>query len=84
MRRLSRWIGCALAAAVTLTVMASFASAQEKKLKDGERELYEPATQAVAGQNWAKAVPALEAWKQKFPESEFKDDRDFYILQGYL
>ncbi len=84
MRKLSRWIGCALAAAVTLTVIAGFASAQEKKLKDGERELYTPATQAIAAQNWAKAVPALEAWKQKFPESEFKDDRDFYILQGYL
>ena len=87
MRTLSRWIGAALAAAVMLTVAAPFAGAQEKqekKLKDGERELYEPATQAIGAQNWAKALPALEAWKQKFPESEFKDDRDFYILQGYL
>jgi hypothetical protein len=84
MRTLSRWIGGALAAAIMLTVAAPFAGAQEKKLKDGERELYEPATQAIGAQNWAKALPALEAWKQKFPESEFKDDRDFYILQGYL
>ena len=87
MRTFSRWIGGVLAAAMMLTIAAPFASAQEKqekKLKDGERELYDAATQAVGAQNWAKAVPALEAWKQKFPESEFKDDRDFYILQGYL
>jgi Outer membrane lipoprotein len=84
MRTVSRWIVGATAAAIILTVVAPFAGAQEKKLKDGERELYEPATQAVGAQNWAKAVPALEAWKQKFPDSEFKDDRDFYILQGYL
>ena len=45
MRTLSRWIGAALAAAVMLTVAAPFAGAQEKqekKLKDGERELYGP------------------------------------------
>jgi hypothetical protein len=84
MRTVSRWIVGATAAAIMLTAAAPFAGAQEKKLKDGERELYEPATQAAGAQNWAKAVPALEAWKQKFPESEFKDDRDFLILRGYI
>ena len=84
MRTVSRWIVGATAAAILLTAAAPFAGAQQKNLKDGERELYDAATQAVGAQNWAKAVPALEAWKQKFPESEFKDDRDFYILQGYL
>jgi hypothetical protein len=84
MKTVSRWIAGATAAAIMLTVAAPFAGADEKKLKDGERELYEPATQAAGAQNWAKALPDLEAWKQKFPESEFKDDRDFLILRGYI
>ena len=87
MRTISRWIGGALSAAVLLTLFltaAPNANAQQKNLKDGERELYDAATKDVAAQNWAKALTDLDAWKQKFPESEFKDDRDFYILQGYL
>ena len=46
--------------------------------------MYQAATKSVSSQNWAKALTDLDAWKQKFPNSEFKDDRDFYILQGYL
>jgi hypothetical protein len=83
-RTISRWIGGALAAALWLTAAAPYAGAEEKKLKDGERDLYDAATKDVAAQSWAKAITDLEAWKQKFPDSEFKNDRDFYILRSYL
>ncbi len=84
MQTISRWIGGALALALFTTATATVAVAQEKKLKDDERPLYDAATQSVGAKNWSKALTDLDAWKQKFPDSEFKDDRDFYILQGYL
>jgi hypothetical protein len=74
-----------LAEAALLTVLAgAVAFAQQKNLKDGERPLYDEATKSVAAQNWQKALTDLDAWKQKFPDSEFKDDRDFLMLQGYI
>ena len=85
MRTLTPWIGGALAAALWLSLAAPSAFAQEKKVKDqGEYTLSDTAFKSIQAGNWAKAVPDLEAWKEKYPESDWKQDRDFYLLQGYL
>lgn len=75
----------ALAAAVWLTASAPSAAAQEKKVKNQEEyALYDAAVKSMGAQNWTKALTDLQAWKEKFPESDWKDDRDLYILQGYI
>lgn len=88
MRNRSRWIRCSAAAAaltVGFLVVTQVASAQGKKVKDqGEYDLYDASLKDVQANNWAKAATDLETWKQKYPDSEWKDIRDFYILRAYL
>ncbi len=88
MRHSSRWIGGAAAAAaftVILLAAAPAANAQGKKVKDqGEYDLYDASLKDIQANNWAKGATDLEAWKQKYPESDWKDIRDFYILRAYL
>ena len=84
-RTVSCCIGGALVAAALWTTTAQVAAAQEKKVKSQEEfTLYDAAVKSMQAQNWTKALPDLQAWKDKFPDSDWKDDRDFYILQGYL
>ena len=58
----------------------------EKKPKDtGE---YEIANAVIidldrAKPNYPKAVTDLNTWTQKYPESDYKDDRLFYFMQAY-
>ncbi len=85
MRTLTPWIGGALAAALLLSVAAPSALAQEKKYKDDkEYPLMDAATKDIGAGNWTKALTDLDAWKKSYPESDWKQDRDFWILQGYL
>jgi hypothetical protein len=58
--------------------------AHQKEVKDQtEWELYNSAITDVQKQGFAKAVTDLDTWKQKYPESDFKDDRDVYYIQAY-
>lgn len=85
MRRYSRWTSGLLAAAILVTAAAPFAGAQEKKVKDQEEyALSTAAFKSMGAQNWAQALTQLDAWKQKYPQSDWKDDRDLWLLQGYL
>jgi tetratricopeptide (TPR) repeat protein len=76
----NRFAKASLSVAV-LIGMVSVAQAQEKKpeWKDGQAEytLYEAANKAT---DPAKKIAALDAWKAKYPESDFKDMR----LASYL
>lgn len=82
---ITRWVGCSLAAAVLLTSVAQLAIAQQKKVKNqDEYALYDASVKSMQAQNWTKALTDLQAWKDKFPDSDWKDDRDFYLLQGYV
>ena len=33
--------------------------------------------------NFTKAVTDLDTWKQKYPSSDFKDDRSVFYIQAY-
>jgi len=58
--------------------------AHQKAVKDQtEYELYNNAIKNVQTQNFAKAITDLDTWKQKYPDSDFKDDRDVYYIQAY-
>lgn len=75
-----------LVSAILLSV--SFASAQtpatEKKYKDNaEYELYNDITKAFAANDYAKAITGLDTWVQKYPESDYKNDRQLLFVQAY-
>jgi len=59
-------------------------AAHQKSVKDQtEYELYNNALKDIQAQNFAKAISDLDMWKQKYPESDFKDDREVYYIQSY-
>lgn len=59
-------------------------AAHQKAVKDqGEYDLYNSAIKDVQTQNFTKAISDLDAWKQKYPDSDFKDDREVYYIQAY-
>jgi len=56
----------------------------EKKYKDqGEYDIYNEVTKDIVGKNYAKAITDLNTWKQKYPESDFKDSRSLLYVQAY-
>ncbi len=77
----------AVMGAVVITGTAQFARAQaapapEKKVKDqGEYDIF---TQTIKDQsNPAQQIKDLDTWTQKYPESDYKDDRLYYYIQAY-
>jgi len=71
--------------AVVLTGTAQQPAAQtEKKYKDqGEYDIYNEVTKDVVANNFTKAITDLDAWKQKYPESDYKDDRTLLYISAY-
>jgi hypothetical protein len=56
-----------------------------KKWKDGQEEykLYTAANTDLTGNNAAKAVAGLDAWKAKYAESDYNDLRTLMYVQAY-
>jgi hypothetical protein len=74
----------ALLAAAALTGAAQSANAQEKKLKDqGEYDIYNEVAKDIQNKNGAKAITDLDTWKQKYPDSDYKNDREVFYIQAY-
>jgi len=76
----------ALAALAGGMVSTGYAQAKEKKYKDNaEYDIYNEVTKDLnpASPNFAKAITDLDTWKQKYPESDFKDTRAVLFLTAY-
>jgi len=80
----------AIVGAVILTGTAQLARAQapaaaaspEKKVKDqGEYDIYNQTLKDQA--NPAALLKDLDTWAQKYPESDYKDDRWYYYIAAY-
>lgn len=71
-----------LAAAVVLLCGGVFVvSGQEKKVKDqGEFDIYTVASKETDPQ---KKIQYLLQWKEKYPTSDYKEDRQVMIVMGY-
>ena len=66
---------------VTGTAQLANAQAPEKKVKDqGEYDIF---NQTLKDANAAEQIKDLDTWTQKYPESDYKDDRFLYYLQAY-
>ena len=60
------------------------AARPEKKPKDtGEYDIINEAIRDLSGTNPQKTLADLNTWTQKYPESDYKDDRLFYLMQAY-
>lgn len=74
---------CTVATLAFCSVCALFAQAQKKVKDQGEYDIYNEVIKDIASNNFTKALPDLDTWKQKYPESDYKDDRDVFYLQAY-
>src|SRR5262249_35298535 len=70
---------------VSMLAICAIAFAQSaKKYKDqAEYDLYNAAATALGANNFSKALADLDAWKQKYPDSDFRDDRQLLYVQAY-
>lgn len=77
--------------AVALTGIAHQARAQaaaaaqpETHYKDAaEYDIYNEVTKDVVSKNFAKAITDLDTWKQKYPDSWYKNTRDVLYITTY-
>lgn len=66
-------------------LLCAVANAQSpKNYKDhGEYDLYNEVAKDFAANNSSKALTDLERWSEKYPESEFNEDRQLLYVQAY-
>ena len=63
---------------------SSRAVMHEKRFRDSrEQQMFTQVVQDVNNGNFAKAVAALDAWTQRYPESDYQDDRLYYYVIAY-
>ncbi len=56
----------------------------QKTVKDqGEYDIYNDVTKDMVAKNFTKMITDLDTWKQKYPTSDFKDDRSVLYIQAY-
>ncbi len=66
-----------------LCVCAVSAWAEKKYKSEEEYNLYTAVTQSFAANDMTKALASLDAWKGKFPESDYASDRQQLYVQAY-
>jgi hypothetical protein len=87
-RQFNRLSSGVVAAAILMAVAsagaAQTAATPEKKVKDqAEFDIYDAATKDILAKNGTKAIEDLNTWKQKYPDSDFKNDREVMYIQAY-
>jgi hypothetical protein len=87
-RRKYSWMpgGAAALALIALaaTSVWSQTPAQEKKVKDqAEYDLYNAVNIDLQKKDGAKMAADLDTWKQKYPDSDYKNDREAMYIQAY-
>jgi hypothetical protein len=72
-----------LAAGTTHFGRAQSAPAKKNYKDNTEADLYGKVIKDAQAKDWKQAVADLDGWKQKYPGSDFKDDREVYYIQAY-
>src|SRR6516162_3352720 len=66
---------------VCLFTCCALATAEKNYKDPAEYGLFDAAAKDLTANSFDKAAADLDAWNQKYPDSEFKDDRQvFYVL----
>jgi hypothetical protein len=68
---------------VLLAALAAAQDAPGKKYKEGEYEPYNQAVKDINSGDFTRAIADLDAWKLKFPESDYADERVALYVQAY-
>jgi hypothetical protein len=63
--------------------MAGAQGTPEKKLKQGEYDPYNEVVKDINTASFTKALTDLDAWSQRFPDSDYKDERAAFYVQAY-
>jgi hypothetical protein len=71
-----------IAIALLFTLLAR-AQDSGKQFKQGEFEIYNEVTRDINAANFPKAIGDLDTWKQKYPDSEYKNDREALYAHAY-
>jgi hypothetical protein len=67
-----------------LLIVAAVTQAQKNYKDPAEYNMYDAVSQDLAASNFSKALTDLDAWKQKYPDSEFKDNRELFYVKSYF
>jgi hypothetical protein len=67
-----------------LLIIAAATQAQKNYKDPAEYNMYDAVSHDLAGSNFSKAITDLDAWKQKYPDSEFKDNRELFYVKSYF
>ena len=60
------------------------AQPKQKQYKDNaEYDVYNAVAKDIGANNFAQAITDLDTWKQKYPESDYKDDRALLYVMAY-
>jgi hypothetical protein len=70
--------------ALVVCLAVALTAQQAKQYKNqGEYQIYKAATSGLAANDFAKALASLDTWNQNYPDSDFKDDRQFLYVLAY-
>jgi len=72
------------AAAPSQDTQQSKPAAPQKKLQPGEYDLYNAALVDLGKNDFTKAISDLDAWKQKFPNSDYATDGKVAYIRAYV
>jgi hypothetical protein len=70
-------------AVLALFLIASARAQSAKQLRPGEFELYDEAIKDINAAAFPKAIAAIELWTQKFPETDYANDRAALATQAF-
>src|ERR1035438_10665370 len=76
----------AVAAPQDATAKQDAPAKKQKQVKDnGEYDIYNDVIKDAnpQGPNYKKLLTDLDAWTQKYANTDYKDERDAYYVQGY-
>lgn len=73
-----------IVAAIFLACGLADAQSQKNYKDQAEYDLYSAASQDIAAGSFSKAIVDLDAWKLKYPDSEFRDTRELFYVKAYF
>src|SRR5579862_2328110 len=69
--------------AISVFILVAAALAADKQLKPGEYDPYNAVIVDLNTNKFAKAIADLDTWKQKFPETDYADERSALSVQAF-
>jgi outer membrane protein assembly factor BamD (BamD/ComL family) len=69
---------------LTVACCCCLAQAQKKYVDQGEFDAYNEVTKDIAAGNFTKALADLDTWRNKYPTTEFHDDRELLYVQCFF